>query len=388
MTYWSRKSKISFGFGSSSHLSSELSASSSSMISLHRSMHSSQMYTPGPAMSFFTCFCDLPQNEHLSRSPPSPIRATYVLPALCVATRCVATIVATNRRRGTARPRSQACHPPSRRYLSEVTKPTPGRVMFWGCRRPVSVDLSGRDRGLLPAGENAVDDAVLLGLLGSEDLVAVDVLADLRHVPAGVLGQHVLEHGAHAHDLAGLDLDVRTLPVPALGGRLVDDDPRVRQGQPLARGTGGEQDRGGTGGLAHAHGLDVRPDVLHRVVDRGQRGERTTRRVDVDDDVAVRVGRLEHHQLRHHVVGRRVVDLDAEEDDALLEHLVVRVGFLDPVRRPLDVGRDDVTVVYLAQAGWQRQVSHSQLLYRQPSARVPAPSGTWVAPVITLSMKP
>src|SRR3954471_16957776 len=81
MTYWSRKSKISFGFGSSSHLSSELSESSSSMISLHKSMHSSQMYTPGPAMSFLTCFCDLPQNEHFSRSPPSPIRATYVLPA-------------------------------------------------------------------------------------------------------------------------------------------------------------------------------------------------------------------------------------------------------------------------------------------------------------------
>src|SRR5437667_12553743 len=51
------------------------------MISLHRSMHSSQMYTPGPAMSFFTCFCDFPQKEHFSRSPPSPIRATYVLPA-------------------------------------------------------------------------------------------------------------------------------------------------------------------------------------------------------------------------------------------------------------------------------------------------------------------
>src|SRR5690242_8107083 len=51
------------------------------MISLQRSMHSSQIYTPGPAMSFLTCFCDFPQNEHLSRSPPSPIRATYVLPA-------------------------------------------------------------------------------------------------------------------------------------------------------------------------------------------------------------------------------------------------------------------------------------------------------------------
>src|SRR4051812_26414137 len=76
MTYWSRKSKISLGLGSSSHFSSELSESSSSMISLHRSMHSSQMYTPGPAMSFLTCFCDLPQKEHFSRSLVSPTRAT------------------------------------------------------------------------------------------------------------------------------------------------------------------------------------------------------------------------------------------------------------------------------------------------------------------------
>jgi hypothetical protein len=34
------------------------------------------MYTPGPAMSFLTCFWDFPQKEHFSRSPPSPIRAT------------------------------------------------------------------------------------------------------------------------------------------------------------------------------------------------------------------------------------------------------------------------------------------------------------------------
>src|SRR5215469_5970199 len=45
------------------------------MISLHRSMHSSQMYTPGPAISFLTCFWLFPQKEHLSRSP-SPMRAT------------------------------------------------------------------------------------------------------------------------------------------------------------------------------------------------------------------------------------------------------------------------------------------------------------------------
>src|ERR1700746_2957176 len=42
------------------------------MISLQRSMHSSQMYTPGPAISFLTCFWLFPQKEHFSRSPPSP----------------------------------------------------------------------------------------------------------------------------------------------------------------------------------------------------------------------------------------------------------------------------------------------------------------------------
>src|SRR5699024_3847676 len=54
------------------------SASSSSMISLHSSMHSSQMYTPGPAMSLTTCFWLFPQKEHLSRSAPSPTRAILV----------------------------------------------------------------------------------------------------------------------------------------------------------------------------------------------------------------------------------------------------------------------------------------------------------------------
>ena len=49
--------------------------SSSSMISLQRSMHSSQMYTPGPAISFLTCRCDLPQKEQRSCSLESVGRA-------------------------------------------------------------------------------------------------------------------------------------------------------------------------------------------------------------------------------------------------------------------------------------------------------------------------
>ncbi len=54
--------------------------SSSSMISLQRSMHSSQMYTPGPAMSFFTWRCDLPQKLHRSWSLLSPVPDKAVPP--------------------------------------------------------------------------------------------------------------------------------------------------------------------------------------------------------------------------------------------------------------------------------------------------------------------
>src|SRR5690349_12569030 len=57
------------------------------MISLHRSMHSSQMYTPGPAMSFLTCFWLFPQNEHFSKSPPSPMRAMVVVSYFLFASR-------------------------------------------------------------------------------------------------------------------------------------------------------------------------------------------------------------------------------------------------------------------------------------------------------------
>src|SRR5690606_41694669 len=40
---------------------------------------SSQMYTPGPEIRRSTCFCDLPQKEHLKTSPFSLVRATAVL---------------------------------------------------------------------------------------------------------------------------------------------------------------------------------------------------------------------------------------------------------------------------------------------------------------------
>src|SRR5574343_1966469 len=66
MTYWSRLALISVGTGRSDLLARAAGASagtSSRMMSLHSSMHSSQMNTDGPAMSFFTSCWLLPQKE-------------------------------------------------------------------------------------------------------------------------------------------------------------------------------------------------------------------------------------------------------------------------------------------------------------------------------------
>src|ERR1041385_5713880 len=128
------------------------------MISLHRSMHSSQMYTPGPAISFFTCFWLFPQKEHFSRSPPSPHLATDSPPRPCPA--------------GSA-------HSGGRGHRSE-----------------------------LPVGEYLVDDAVFLALLGAHDEVAVRVLVDPLDRLAGGGGADLLQERPHAQDLLGLDLDV------------------------------------------------------------------------------------------------------------------------------------------------------------------------------------
>src|SRR5437870_8893434 len=107
------------------------------MISLQRSMHSSQMYTPGPAISFLTCFCDFPQNEHFNRSE-SPNLA--MLP-------CSLDSLA------------NPGHPedPNPRSLRRLRR-------------------EGSQFGLnLPAGDHLVDDSVFLGLLARHDEVSIGV---------------------------------------------------------------------------------------------------------------------------------------------------------------------------------------------------------------------
>ena len=107
-------------------------------------------------------------------------------------------------------------------------------------------------------------------------------------------------------------------PVPSMAGWWMSTR-AVREGEALALGAGAEEHGGRRGRLPDDEGLHVGADVLHRVVDRRHRRERATGAVDVHEDVAVGVLRLEHDELRDDVVGGGVVDLHTEEDDAVLE---------------------------------------------------------------------
>src|SRR6478752_4589654 len=141
-------------------------------------------------MSFFTCFCDLPQNEHFSSSPPSPNFATLGYP----------------------RSVRSACASAHR-----------------GDRAAGVGELSSRD--------DLVDDAVLLGFLRRHYKVAVGVAVDLLDRLPGVARQELLEEHPHPQDLPGRQLDVGGLALrPGVG--LVDEDTGVREGEALARRAG------------------------------------------------------------------------------------------------------------------------------------------------------
>ena len=85
-----------------------------------------------------------------------------------------------------------------------------------------------------------------------------------------------------------------------------------------------------------AHRADARPDILHRVVDRHARRDDAARRVDVHEDVLLRVLRLEEQQLGGDHRGHMVLDSAGHEDDPLaqqarinVEAALAAVGLLD-----------------------------------------------------------
>src|SRR5262245_31278975 len=130
-------------------------------------------------MSFLTCFCDFPQKEHFSRSPPSPMRATYASSPSCPPT----------------------ARPPSGVRWPRYPAPRPSHLV---CRLVVvSASLQSTQ---FAGGQHFVHETVLLRLHRGQDLVPLDVGPDPVHRLPRVPGEDLLLQDAHPLDLVGSDL--------------------------------------------------------------------------------------------------------------------------------------------------------------------------------------
>ena len=191
--------------------------------------------------------------------------------------------------------------------------------------------------------DDVVDDAVVARLVRRHVAVTVDVGRDLLQGPAAVVGDDLGHAPGQREDLAQLDLHVRGC-APGTGGPLVDHDAGIGKSEALPGRAAAEDHGGRRHAHAHADGGDVGLDVLHHVVDGHAGVGDAARGVDVEGDVLLVVLGLEEQHLRNDQVGHLVVDLLAQEDDALPEQLRVDVeGAVAPAsllddRRDQDMG--------------------------------------------------
>src|SRR3954452_21672112 len=195
--------------------------------------------------------------------------------------------------------------------------------------------------------DDPVDQPVVQGLVGAEEVVALHVAVHLLDRAPGVVRIDLVDPRTGLEDLARVDLDVGRLALEP-GRRLVDEDAAVGQRQALALGAARQQQRPHRHGDSAADRRHVRLDELHRVVDREAGVDRAAGRVDVDRDVLVGVGALEVQELGDDEVRDLVVDGRAEEDDAVVEQPRVEVVLALAPGGALDDGGDEGHALTLA----------------------------------------
>ena len=172
-------------------------------------------------------------------------------------------------------------------------------------------------RHVVDGRDDLVDEPVLPRLLRAEPPVAPRVPLDRLDRLPGVLGDQG-EHGvAGVAQVLGLDLDVHGRAADARGS-LVQQDPRVRQGMPLARRPGRQQELPGTRGHPHRQRGHVVGDQPHHVADRQHRRHRSAGGVDPEADVGAVVLGREQQQLVHQPVAVALLEGLAEHHDALV----------------------------------------------------------------------
>jgi hypothetical protein len=171
--------------------------------------------------------------------------------------------------------------------------------------------------GFVGVGNHPIDQAVILGLFRTQEIVPVGVFFDFFKTLPCHIGHGAVEHFLHPQDFPGFDFDIARLSLRRSPQRLVDHDPAMRQGQALAFRACRQQKGTHRCGQPDADGDDVTLHVLHGVVDRQASGDRSTWGVDVQVDGLAAVFGIEIQHLGNEAVRNPVIHIRAEEQNPL-----------------------------------------------------------------------
>lgn len=176
----------------------------------------------------------------------------------------------------------------------------------------------------LIAGEDMVDEAIVLRHLGCHEIIAFGVVFDGFKGLSAVLGKDAVQFFAQAEDLSRMDLDLGRLSLYA-AQRLVDHHIRMREGIAFALRTGSQKDSRHAGTGSDTDGGNIRMDILHRIIDRKAGGHDAAGAVDVKMDIFRRVFGFQKEKLRNDDIGHMVFNLAVKEYDAVLQKAGINI---------------------------------------------------------------
>src|SRR6476469_8361678 len=103
-------------------------------------------------------------------------------------------------------------------------------------RLPRSSGLPRRNGLEMPTRYHPVNHAVFERIIGLQNVIAVYIPGDFIHRLSRRIGKNLVERLTHPEDLSGVNVDVRGLTAKSAHGRLVNQNPRMRQADTLSSG--------------------------------------------------------------------------------------------------------------------------------------------------------
>ena len=168
--------------------------------------------------------------------------------------------------------------------------------------------------------DDLINDAIIQRFVRGHEEIAVGIFGNLLHGLIAVVGHVLVETGLGEKDLLGLNFNIgsRTLSTTK---RLMDHNTSIGQGLALARSSSSEKEGTHTCRHTEANGLNIARDELHGIVNSKTSRDGSTRRVDVQSDVGLRILVGQEQKLRHKNVGHLIIDISTKKQNAILEQL-------------------------------------------------------------------